>query len=69
MAFDEPLATRTRDAPVLKCSVQEKKMFGGGSLPHGNILVGVWKDSLIVLLGPTTTTTHSRSPPCNGQRR
>ena len=28
-------------------------MFGGvGFLLHGNLLVGVWKDSLIVRLGP-----------------
>jgi TfoX/Sxy family transcriptional regulator of competence genes len=53
MAFDETLAGRIRDALARSCSVEEKKMFGGiGFLLNGNILVGVWKDSLIVRLGP-----------------
>ena len=35
------------------CGVEEKKMFGGlGFLLYGNILVGVWKDALIVRVGP-----------------
>ena len=53
MAFDESLAARIRDALSRKKNIQEKKMFGGiGFLLHGNMLVGVWKDSLIVRLGP-----------------
>jgi TfoX/Sxy family transcriptional regulator of competence genes len=53
MAFSEPLAARIRDALARKKGVEEKKMFGGaGFLLHGNLLVGVWKDSLIVRLGP-----------------
>jgi len=53
MAFDESLAARIRDALARKRGVEEKKMFGGvGFLLHGNMLVGVWKDSLIVRLGP-----------------
>jgi TfoX/Sxy family transcriptional regulator of competence genes len=53
MAFDEFLAARIRDALARKKSVEEKKMFGGvGFLLNGNMLVGVWKDSLIVRLGP-----------------
>lgn len=33
--------------------IAEKKMFGGvGFLLHGNMLVGVWKNSLIARLGP-----------------
>jgi hypothetical protein len=53
MAFDESLAARIRDALARKKGVEEKKMFGGvGYLLNGNILVGVWKDSLIVRLGP-----------------
>jgi TfoX/Sxy family transcriptional regulator of competence genes len=52
MAFDESLAARIRDALARKRGVEEKKMFGGiGFLLHGNLLVGVWKDSLIVRLG------------------
>ena len=53
MAFDESLAARIRDALARKKGVEEKKMFGGiGFLLNGNMLVGVWKDSLIVRLGP-----------------
>lgn len=53
MAFDESLAERIRLALPRKKSLEEKKMFGGiGFLLNGNMLVGVWKDSLIVRLGP-----------------
>ena len=52
MAFDETLAARIRDALARRKNVEEKKMFGGvGFLLNGNLLVGVWKDSLIVRLG------------------
>jgi len=53
MAFSAALAERIRQALARKRGVEEKKMFGGvGFLLHGNMLVGVWKDSLIVRLGP-----------------
>ena len=53
MAFDENLAARIRTALGRKKGAEEKKMFGGlGFLLNGNMLVGVWKDSLIVRLGP-----------------
>jgi TfoX/Sxy family transcriptional regulator of competence genes len=53
MAFSESLAAHIRHALARKKGVEEKKMFGGvGFLLHGNLLVGVWKDSLIVRLGP-----------------
>jgi TfoX/Sxy family transcriptional regulator of competence genes len=55
MAFNEILATRIRQALARKKGVEEKKMFGGaGFLLNGNMLVGVWTDSLIVRLGPET---------------
>jgi TfoX/Sxy family transcriptional regulator of competence genes len=54
MAFDESLAARIRQHLARRKSVEEKKMFGGvGFLLHGNMLVGVWKDSLIARLGPS----------------
>lgn len=54
MAFDESLAGRIRDALAQKRNIEEKKMFGGICyLLNGNMLVGVWKDSLIVRLGPS----------------
>jgi TfoX/Sxy family transcriptional regulator of competence genes len=53
MAFDESLAQRIRVTLARKKNIEEKKMFGGiGFLLHGNMLVGVWKNSLIVRLGP-----------------
>ena len=52
MAFDEALAERIRRGLARKRGVEEKKMFGGvGFLLNGNMLVGVWKNSLIVRLG------------------
>ena len=53
MAFSESLAQRIRDALARKKNIEEKKMFGGVCfLLNGNMLVGVWKDSLIARLGP-----------------
>ncbi len=53
MAFSESLAARIRDALARKKSIEEKKLFGGiGFLLNGNMLVGVWKESMIVRLGP-----------------
>jgi len=52
MAFDENLAERIRQRLARRKNIEEKKMFGGvGFLLNGNLLVGVWKDSLIVRLG------------------
>jgi TfoX/Sxy family transcriptional regulator of competence genes len=53
MPFSESLASRVRDALIRSRGVEEKKMFGGvGFLLNGNMLMGVWKDSLIVRVGP-----------------
>ena len=53
MPFDETLAQRIRQALARKKNIEEKKMFGGVCfLLNGNMLVGVWKDSLIARLGP-----------------
>jgi hypothetical protein len=52
MPFDESLAKRIRDALARKRNIEEKKMFGGiGFLHNGNMLIGVWKHSLIVRVG------------------
>ena len=52
MAFSEALAERIRQALARRKHVEEKKMFGGvGFLLGGNLLVGVWKQSLVVRLG------------------
>jgi TfoX/Sxy family transcriptional regulator of competence genes len=53
MAFSEALAERIRQRLARRKNVEERKMFGGvGFLLNGNLLVGVWKDSLCVRLGP-----------------
>jgi hypothetical protein len=63
MAFDENLAARIRDALARKKNIEEKKMFGGvGYLLNGNMLVGVWKNSLCVRLGPDQTETALLEP-------
>ena len=52
MAFNEALAQRIRQGLAQRKNIRGKKMFGGiGFLLNGNMLVGVWKDSLIVRLG------------------
>ena len=71
MAFDENLAARIRKALVRKKGIEEKKMFGGICfMLNGNMLVGVWKDSLIVRLSDeqgeqacwNRTSSRSTSP-------
>jgi TfoX/Sxy family transcriptional regulator of competence genes len=53
MAFDEALADRFRAVVARKKGVSEKKMFGGlGFLLNGNMLVGVWENSMIARIGP-----------------
>ena len=53
MAFSEELAGRIRRRLGRRKNVEEKKMFGGvGFMLDGNLLVGVWKESLVVRLGP-----------------
>jgi len=53
MAFRKALAECIRQRLARRKNVEEKKMFGGiGFLLNGNLLVGVWKDSLCARLGP-----------------
>jgi hypothetical protein len=52
MPFSESLAARTRDALTRNSGITEQRMFGGLCfLLHGNILVGVRRDSLIARIG------------------
>jgi hypothetical protein len=63
MAFDEALAQRVRRALARRKGIEEKNMFGGvGFLLNGNLLVGVWKDSLIVRLGPDESDQALKEP-------
>lgn len=51
-SLDETLAERIRKDLAHKKGIEERKMFGGICfLLNGNMLVGVWKDSLIARLG------------------
>ena len=63
MAFNEALAERIRQALARRKNIEAKKLFGGvGFLLHGNMLVGVWKDALIVRLGPEEGEAALREP-------
>src|SRR5262249_11320521 len=63
MAFSEALAGRIRQRLARRKSAEEKKMFGGvGFLLNGNLLVGGWKDSLVVRLGPDEGEEALREP-------
>jgi TfoX-like protein len=63
MAFSKALAERIRQALDRRKGIEEKKMFGGiGFLLNGNMLVGVWKDSLIVRLGPEAGDQALKEP-------
>jgi hypothetical protein len=63
MAFSETLAERIRQQVARRKNIEEKKMFGGvGFLLNGNMLVGVWKDSLIVRLGPEEGDAALKEP-------
>jgi TfoX/Sxy family transcriptional regulator of competence genes len=53
MSYSKSLAARIRQVIGRRRGIVEKKMFGGvGFLLDGNMLVGVWQDSLIARLGP-----------------
>ena len=63
MAFSTILAERIRHSLARKRGITEKRMFGGiGFLLHGNMLVGVWKDSLVVRPGPEASEAALNMP-------
>src|SRR5829696_8332143 len=63
MAFCEVLGGRIRPRLARRKNVEERKMFGGiGFLLNGNLLVGVWKDSLIARFGPDEGEVALREP-------
>ena len=63
MAYSEALALRIRQAVAGRRGITEKKMFGGvGFLLNGNMLVGVWKQSMIVRLGPEPAAAALQEP-------
>ena len=63
MAFSEELAERIRQRLARRKNVEEKKLFGCACfLLSGNVLAGVWKDSLIVRLGPDGAEEALKEP-------
>jgi TfoX/Sxy family transcriptional regulator of competence genes len=60
MAYDEGLAERIRD---LLPKAVERKMFGGVAwMERGNLVAGVWKDSLIARVPPGETAEAVTEP-------
>jgi hypothetical protein len=63
VAFDETLAARIRGRLARRKGVEEKKLFGGlGFLLRGHLLVCVWKNSLMVRVGPDAYEEALREP-------
>jgi TfoX-like protein len=63
VTFSKSLAQRIRDALGRQRCVVEKKMFGGlAFMLNGNLLVCVWKNSLIVRLGSVQGEKVLREP-------
>jgi TfoX/Sxy family transcriptional regulator of competence genes len=63
MPYSESLAARVRDLVGSRRGISEKKMFGGvGFLLHGNMLVGIWQQSLIVRLGAEQAAAALEEP-------
>ena len=63
MPYNQSLAGRTRDLLAGRRDIDEKRMFGGiVFLLNGNMLVGIWKDSLIARLGAEEAEAALREP-------
>lgn len=63
MAYDESLTARVRKVLARRKNLTEKKMFGGiGFMMNGNMCVGVWKEYLILRLGPDQYEGALREP-------
>lgn len=63
MPYDVQLADRLRTVLKPLKITEEKRMFGSlAFFLNGNILIGVWKDSLIVRIGPEQRETARQEP-------
>ena len=63
MPFSESLAIRLREICARKKGIVEKKLFGGlGFLLHGHMLVGVWRESLVVRVGAESYEDARKEP-------
>ena len=63
MPYSQSLADRLRDCLDRYLHITEKRMFGGmGFFHQGNMLVGVWKEFLILRLGYEQANKAVKSP-------
>ena len=63
MAYDAELATRIRARLGERQDIAEKKMFGGVAfLINGNMCCGVWRNDLILRLGPEAAAEYLGHP-------
>jgi hypothetical protein len=63
MPYDQTLAARIRKILARRSNISEKKLFGGvGFLLSGNLCVCVWREWLIVRLGPEQADIALREP-------
>jgi hypothetical protein len=63
MPFDAQLADRIRSLVSRRKRFSEKKMFGGvGFLLNGNMCIGVWKEFLILRIGPEKYEATLKEP-------
>jgi len=63
MSFDAQLADRIRCLVSRRKGFSEKKMFGGvGFLLNGNMCIGVWKEFVILRLGPAKYESALKEP-------
>ena len=63
MAYDEELAGRIRAKLGDREDIAEKKMFGGVAfLINGNMCCGVWRNDLVLRLGPEASAEYLGHP-------
>ncbi len=63
MSYSRQLADRVRHTLGKQRGLVEKRMFGGvGFLLRGNMLVGIWEQSLIARLGPDAAAQALQEP-------
>jgi hypothetical protein len=63
MSYSRQLADRVRHTLGKQRGLVEKRMFGGvGFLLCGNMLVGIWEQSLIARLGPDAAAKALQEP-------
>jgi TfoX/Sxy family transcriptional regulator of competence genes len=66
MPYSHSLADRLRDCLDRYPHITEKRMFGGlGFFRQGNLLTGIWKESLVLRLGHEQATQALKLPEVN----